>query len=257
MNLLVNLLNMLKGSLAKMIGSFLPTIVTRRFDNKAKAIAKREQIHRERPELKITKYSNYLARENNYGINVKSDLDVLMSFYQEAGVEENDYKRGIVYPIYEVDYQNKKDWRCVLYRLKNVGKTAISSFGVISRSKKDLCIFEAEAAANLKGMLERLNYYVLCDRKIYPEESFTLKLCYNKDMVLCYNFSATLYIGMEDDNGRRWIQPLFAPKEKIYDSRYITYENYRALCSTDLTEKMKREELNRIHKRAQKAAKTS
>ena len=243
---------MIIRSFLKLFSSFLPTMVTRRFDNKEKVKTKREQIHKERPELKITKYSNYLARENNYGINVKSDLDVLMSFYRMVDVEDNDYKRGIVYPIYEVDYQNKKDWRCVLYRLKNVGQTAISSFGVISRFKKELCVYEAEQAANIKRVFDRLNYYVICDRKIYPEESFTLKLCYNKDMTLCCDFSAMLYIGMEDDNGRRWIQPLFAPKEKMYDSRSITDENYRVLCSSDSIEKTKRDELKRIHKSAQR-----
>ena len=38
--------------------------------------------------------------------------------------------------------------------------------------------------------------------------------------------SAIMSIGLEDCNGRHWMQPLFAPTEKIYDSRMVSYKDY-------------------------------
>lgn len=32
---------------------------------------------------------------------------------------------------------------------------------------------------------------------------------------------------MRDDNGVYWVQPFFAPEDKLYESRKITYHEYR------------------------------
>ena len=64
------------------------------------------------------------------------------------------------------------------------------------------------------------------DKKIRPGETVTIKFCYHKDRVITGRMSSIMTIGMEDDNGRYWMQPLFAPSEKIYDSRMVTYRDY-------------------------------
>lgn len=41
---------------------------------------------------------------------------------------------------------------------------------------------------------------------------------------------------MIDDNGRYWTQPLFAPQDKIYDSRMISPKEYIEQTRTTLAE---------------------
>ena len=71
-----------------------------------------------------------------------------------------------------------------------------------------------------------LNYSVCYDKKIRPDETVTIKFCYHKERVIKGMVSSMMTIGMNDDNGRYWMQPLFAPTEKIYDSRMVTYKDY-------------------------------
>jgi len=108
-----------------------------------------------------------------------------------------------------------------------VGKTVVYGVDIISNYKKDTCIF------NVKTVEERviksgiLNYSELLDKRIAPNESFTLKLCYNKDKIITGFISAIFEIGMRDDNDTYWVQPFFAPEDKLYESRKISYQEYR------------------------------
>ena len=67
-------------------------------------------------------------------------------------------------------------------------------------------------------------------------DTVKVKFCYNKECVIGGMFSAIMSIIMEDDNGRYWSQPLFAPENKIYDSRLISYQEYRNQINTDIAE---------------------
>lgn len=49
-------------------------------------------------------------------------------------------------------------------------------------------------------------------------------------------FSAPMSIGMIDDNGRYWTQPLFAPQNKVYDSRAVSAEEYIEQKRTETAE---------------------
>lgn len=71
-----------------------------------------------------------------------------------------------------------------------------------------------------------LNYSVCLDKKVRVGEVVTVKFCYHKDRIVSGMLSAIMSIGLEDCNGRHWMQPLFAPTEKIYDSRMVSYKDY-------------------------------
>ena len=64
------------------------------------------------------------------------------------------------------------------------------------------------------------------DKKIRVGETITVKFCYHKERIINGTLSAIMSIGLEDCNGRHWMQPLFAPTEKIYDSRMVSYKDY-------------------------------
>ena len=63
-----------------------------------------------------------------------------------------------------------------------------------------------------------LKYSVMYDNgRIDPNESITLRVYYHQDRVIGNPFSATLTIGLSDENNFYWHQPLFtSPKNKIY-----------------------------------------
>ncbi len=63
-----------------------------------------------------------------------------------------------------------------------------------------------------------------------------MKICYYKDVIMPGMFSAPISIGMIDDNGHYWMQPLFAPQDKICDSRMISPKEYIEQTHTILAE---------------------
>jgi hypothetical protein len=63
-----------------------------------------------------------------------------------------------------------------------------------------------------------------------------LKISYHKDAIIPGLFSAPFSIGMVDDNGRYWTQPLFAPQEKVYDSRAMSWKEYKEQMQTKTAE---------------------
>lgn len=130
---------------------------------------------------------------------------------------------------------NTDEWCCVIYSFKNVGKTNISVLDIICNYKRDTCIFPcAEAMKYAERNL--LNYSYCYDRKIRIGDTTTVKICYHKDAIITGIFSAILSVGMRDDNGKYWTQPLFAPQNKVYDSRPISPKDYTEELRYDIAE---------------------
>jgi hypothetical protein len=146
-------------------------------------------------------------------------------------VEGNDKKGRKKQERVRVHYNfedfNSKDWCCVIYSFKNVGKTDISTTNIICNFQKDTCIFQTDAIGCYIGN-NLLNYSECYDRKIRVGETLSVKLCYHKDRVVISAFSASMSIGMQDDCGHYWQQPLFAPTDRVYDSKQVTWKEYRA-----------------------------
>lgn len=196
----------------------------------------RKETFQTRPEMDIIEYKNYLSRPG-YGIKQKCDIEIFMAHIDRVSVEDNGKKgkkkREWIRAHFNPEDLNSSEWCCVMYTLKNVGKTDISTTNIICNYQRDTCIFPCTFLGTFISN-NALNYSECYDKKIRSGETVSLKICYHKDRVITGMMSATLSIGMHDDNGHYWQQPLFAPTDRVYDSREVTWKEYKADLRPDL-----------------------
>jgi len=218
--------------ISALIGGF----VTYSFDRKKESrkekkdlLAKLEEQRKNRPEFLITNMKDSFNRPGTCIDTQPCDIEIYV-----AGIKKVNIKDEIVFAEYEDSIFDKKTWVCRQYTLKNVGKTVVYGVDIISNYKKDTCIFNVKAIDEKVIKLGILNYSVLLDKRIAPDESFTLKLCYDKEKIITGFVSAIFEIGMRDDNGINWVQPFFAPENKLYESRKISYQEYRENLLPDI-----------------------
>ena len=214
------------------IGALIATLTTlaverrkekrRKIENDKK---EKKEIFESRPEYAIVDYKNYISR-TGYGIKQECDLDVFLT--RIIGIERN----GRIDAIYQKEDFNPEEWCCVIYTLKNVGKTDISVSYIICHHKRTKVLLNSRFA---KEYLNNrcLNYSESCDRKVRVGETLTIKLCYHKDHVIESFVDAILSVGMRDSSGHYWEQPLFIPFNKIYDSYRVSHAEFRSDILTD------------------------
>ena len=191
------------------------------------------EVFQTRPEMQIVDFKDYISR-TGYGIKQKCDIELFVAHIEKT-IIEGKKKRAIVYAHYNEEHLDPNEWCCVMYTFKNAGKTDISTMDTIWHFQQSSCIFPAgEARQWAEGNL--LNYSYCYDKKIRAGETVTLKICYHKDAISPGMFSATISIGMIDDNDRYWTQPLFAPQDKLYDSRAISPKDYIEQTRTNMAE---------------------
>lgn len=211
-------------------------IVERRREKHADGIESRKEkkeILQTRPEMAIVDYKDYLMRAG-YGIQQKCDVELFVARIENV-MTTGTKRQDVVCAHYREEDFNPDEWCCVIYKFENKGKTDISLLDIICNYKKDTCIFLCDAAQSMAAN-HMLNYSYCYDKKIRIGETITIKFCFHKDRVLAGMLSATMAIGMEDDNNRHWIQPLFVPDEKIYDSEQTSYQEYREQVLADMAE---------------------
>jgi len=202
-------------------------------EDRIEARKERKLIFENRPEMEVVDYKDYIKR-TGYGIKQKCDVEVFVAKIEKISITGKK-KRDTVFAHYRDNIFNPADWCCVIYEFKNAGKTDVSTFNIVCNYQKDTCIFESDSAEHwAKDNL--LNYWSCFDKKIRVGDTITVKFCYHKDCVIGSMISAIMSIIMEDDNGRYWTQPLFAPENKIYDSQLISYQEYRNQINTDIAE---------------------
>lgn len=217
--------------------TFLFTIASDKRKEKREDRLETKKLQREafqkRPEMQIIDFKDYISRPG-YGIKQKCDIDIFVAHISNTTID-GDKKHQIVNAHYCDDDLKTDDWCCVIYSLKNAGKTAISTLDIVCHFQQTTCIFpSSEVRQYMDGNI--LNYSYCYDRKIREGDTITLKLCYHKERIIPGIFSAVMSIGMVDDNGKHWTQPLFAPQEKIYDSRLISAKEYYQDKRTDIAE---------------------
>lgn len=218
--------------------TFLFTLALNKRKEKREDNLEARKLQREafqnRPEMQITDFKDYITRPG-YGIKQKCDIDIFVAHISSTTIEGNK-KQQFVSASYCEDDFDTAEWCCVIYTLKNVGKTAISALDVICHFQRTTCIFPSDSAKQWADG-NMLNYAYCYDRKIREGNTITLKFCYHKDAIVEGTFSAMMSIGMVDDNGRHWIQPLFTPRGKMYDSRSISEKEYYESTHTEIAEK--------------------
>lgn len=191
------------------------------------------EVFQTRPEMQIVDFKDYISR-TGYGIKQKCDMELFVAHIDNITLEGK-RKQAIVHAHYREEHMNPTEWCCVMYTFKNAGKTDISTMDVFWHFQQSSCVFPANMARVwAEGNL--LNYSCCYDKKIRVGEVFSLKICYHKDVIIPGIFSATVSLGMIDDNGRYWTQPLFAPQNKLYDSRAISPKEYIEQTRIDMAE---------------------
>lgn len=177
----------------------------------------REKRFENRPEFAVIDYKDYLSRVG-YGIKQKCDIELFVAHIEEFNKDNYIGK-------FRAKDLNPNEWCCVIYTLKNMGKTDVVALSLIITCKKDTCIFPC---ANVKELTSRgiPSYLEFYDRKIRVGETVTIKLCYHKDRVITGFFSAAMLIAVEDSNKHYWYQPFFSPENKLYDSYELDAREY-------------------------------
>lgn len=194
---------------------------------------KQEEIAQNRPEMAIVDFKDYIERPG-YGIKQKCDIEVFVAHISNVTVTDEG-KSGVVYANYDEEDFDSKKWSCVIYTFENKGKTDISMLDIICTYKRDTCIFPCGFAREM-AKENVLNYRLCHDKKVRVGERITVKFCYHSERICTGIFTANMVIGMEDDRGGRWLQPLFAPLEKVYDSYKVSYKEYRDEVLVDKAE---------------------
>jgi len=226
----------LKEIIIIVISAFVGGVITFFFDRikesreeKKKEFQQKEEERKNRPEYKIIEMKDYF---DNPGVNVREktcDVEVFLLPIESVKIEEND-----VVAKYDKSMLDKDLWVCREYTLKNVGNTTIYDTDIVSVIKKRVCLFDVRLMTKEYLEFGSLNYSELYDNRIGVGENFTLKLCYNQDKIIGGTMSANLVIGIRDDNGDCWMQPFFAPDDKLYKSSMVPYKDYKDELRSDI-----------------------
>lgn len=83
-----------------------------------------------------------------------------------------------------------------------------------------------------------LNYAVILEKNIKPQQTVHIKICYITDQIIVSNLgSAPIAIYLMDVNKNVWEQALFAPENKIYNSSRSSFQDFKSY--TDVVETIK------------------
>ena len=179
---------------------------------------KEEEQVKARPRLEIQEYS-YFDEERVS----EPDLEVVMASIKDF----KDIGRACF--KYNPDIINKDKWFSVDYVLKNIGATEIDHLYLITNLPKNTSLFNAsnnEYISDYKN--EFLNYSVILEKTIKPQQTVKIRVSYVTDEVIVSNLgSAPISIWLMDINKNVWSQSLYAPQNKIYNSEKRDYKTFR------------------------------
>lgn len=179
-----------------------------------------KKAYENRPELEIVDYKNYIER-TSYGVKKECDINIFLGKIERVSVED-----GCVTAHYCEENFNSNDWCCIIYTFKNVGKKDIACINPICMYKRDTVLCDVKFIKQIlgEGILSYTTWY---EKEVHAGDTFTMKVCYHKDCVISGMLTAIMDMGMEDVDGIHWVQPLFAPDNKIYQSSMMSYKEYR------------------------------
>lgn len=219
--ILASILGGLVGGLFTFLGVLITIAYERRKDVKEERRRlkdKEEEQIKARPRLEIQEYS-YFDEKRISDI----DLEVVMASIKDF----KDIGRACF--KYNPDIINKGKWVSVDYVLKNIGATEIDHLYLITNLPKNTSLFNAsnnEYISDYKN--EFLNYSVILEKTIKPQQTVKIRISYVTDEVIVSNLgSAPISIWLMDINKNVWSQALFAPQNKIYNSEKRDYKTFR------------------------------
>ncbi len=196
----------------------------------------KKELFQVRPELEIIEYKNYLKR-TNYGLKKKCDIELFVAHIEDYEINGKG-KNAKVHFNYRKEDFNPDERCCVIYTLKNVGKTDIASLDVICNLPKDTVFFPTTNRDNdyLYAFASGggINYSVCSSRKIRVGETVTIKFCYHKDRVITGLIGAVASLGITDVNGNCWAQSFHAPFDYVDYSYSISHKDLKNMKNIDM-----------------------
>ncbi len=180
---------------------------------------KEEQLFENRPRLEIMGYKKL----SKYSAAKKADISLLLCSIKDYKNES----RAMFY--YDPEVVEPEKWVSVEYALKNIGNTEISHMYFSTNLPKNTSLFGIDNEENEMCYENNLlNYSVILDKSVKPKESIKLKICYIDEKIILSNIgSATITIWMVDEKNNWWSQPLFAPENKIYNSKRSSHKEWK------------------------------
>lgn len=230
MEILASVLGGLISGLFTFLGVFLTIKYQRSKDKKEEARLQQEknaELVKVKPRLEIQEY----IAEHDYDETENADMTVLL-------VSIKGYEKHIHHFHYDPLILDKKKWRCVDYVLKNIGGTEIDHLYLSTNLPKDTSLFNVsnnEHVLCYENMF--LNYSVILEKAIKPQQSVHIRICYIIDQIIVSNIgSAPIAIWLMDVNNNVWEQALFAPENKLYNSSRSSLKEFRDY--TDISKAM-------------------
>lgn len=177
-----------------------------------------------RPELEIKKH----YKEQEGTVLGKYDLEVY--FDEFLNVEVDGF--GGVNANFHKDVLDKSKHFSVVYELENIGKTDIDNLTIMTSHKRTKFLTNLSSLeSHVKNGL--LSYSATLDKRIKVGETITIKISYNEDRILGPEWAALMNIGFEDVYRTFWVQPFFAPSNRIYVPKEIAEQDYISRIGID------------------------
>ena len=220
------------GGLVSGLFTFLGVLLTILYENKK---ARKEELKREkekeqliienRPRLEIIDYKDVAK----YVAHSETDASILLckiEEYKDLGRAMFSYDKSVVIP---------ENWVCVEYTFRNTGHTEIDHIYFSTNLVKNTGLFNVINKENVMCFKNKyLNYSVIFEKTIKPQQTFTLKICYISEKNIISNMGrATITIWMIDEKKNWWAQPLFAPDNKIYNSSKTSHDEWKQCTSIE------------------------
>ena len=180
---------------------------------------KEEQLFENRPRLEIMGYKKL----STYSAAKKADISLLLCSIKEYKNE------GRAMFFYDESVITPENWVCVEYTLRNTGHTEIDHIYFSTNLPKNTALFNVLNEENVMCHDNHfLNYSVIFEKTIKPQQTVSIKVCYISDKIVVSNIGgAPITIWMIDENKNWWSQPLFAPDNKIYNSSRSSHKEWK------------------------------
>ena len=213
------------GGLVSGLFTFLGVWLTIRHENKKthkeelkRQKEKDEQLFEKRPRLEIIKYK----QSEKYSIPRKADACVLVCHIRDYKIGS----RAMFY--YDESTVKPENWVYAEYTFRNVGRTAIESFSFSINLPRDTVLFNVLNKENVHCYENHfLNYQVILDKSVKPQETVTLRVCFIEKQIIFSNIGNPLItLWMVDENNNWWCQSLYAPENKIENSSRTSYKTW-------------------------------
>lgn len=176
-----------------------------------------QEIWRTRPELEVVD----VQRQNVAELADGRPFDAEGFF---ARVESLEWRNGVPYATYRQDDFDAKNWRGVVFTLRNVGKTDIKQLCIANAEKREYSLFSSRWTYPADKTLG-LHYCFEIEKPIRVGETITLALRCRQTSRLpgVYLFSV---VPIDQNRDRYWRQFLSTWEECATDSEEIFYDEY-------------------------------